>query len=51
MFLLACGLSAPLGLAHAQGSSTRADVAMMLKKHDEALNPHGSATAVQGALG
>jgi hypothetical protein len=40
MFLLACGLSAPLGLAHAQGSSTRADVAMILKKHDEALNQH-----------
>jgi uncharacterized protein (TIGR02246 family) len=26
--------------AHAQGSSTRADVAELLKKHDEALNQH-----------
>jgi ketosteroid isomerase-like protein len=38
MLLIAFGLGAPIGLAHAQGSSTRADVAEMLKKHDEALN-------------
>jgi uncharacterized protein (TIGR02246 family) len=39
MLLLAFGLGTPLGLAQAQ-SSTRADVAQMLKKHDEALNQH-----------
>ena len=40
MFLIAFGLCAPICLAHAQGTSTRADVAAMLKKHDEALNQH-----------
>jgi hypothetical protein len=40
MFLITFSLSAPIGLTQAQGSSTRADVATMLKKHDEALNQH-----------
>jgi hypothetical protein len=40
MFLITFSLGAPIGLAHAQGTSTRADVAAMLKKHDEALNQH-----------
>ena len=38
--LIALALCAPACLAHAQRSSTRADVAEMLKKHDEALNQH-----------
>ena len=38
MLLLAFGLGAPICLAQAQGSSTRADVAELLKQHDEALN-------------
>jgi ketosteroid isomerase-like protein len=38
MLLIAFGLGAPICLAHAQGSSTRTDVAELLKKHDEALN-------------
>jgi uncharacterized protein (TIGR02246 family) len=40
MLLMALGLGVPLCLAHAQGHSTRADVAALLKKHDEALNQH-----------
>ena len=40
MLLIAFGLGAPIGLAQAQGSSTRADVVELLKKHDEALNQH-----------
>ena len=40
MFLIIFGLGTPIGLAQAQGGSTRADVAAMLKKHDEALNQH-----------
>src|SRR5262245_57623782 len=43
MLLIAFGLGAPVGLAQAQGSSTRADVAELLKKHDEALNQHNLA--------
>jgi len=38
MLLIAFGLGAPICLAQAQGSSTRTDVAELLKKHDEALN-------------
>ena len=38
--LIALALCAPVCLAHAQGRSTRADVAELLKKHDEALNQH-----------
>jgi hypothetical protein len=38
--LIALALCAPVCLAHAQGSSRRADVAALLKKHDEALNQH-----------
>jgi len=33
-------LSVPICLAQAQGKSTRADVAELLKKHDDALNQH-----------
>src|SRR4029434_5701742 len=40
MVLITFGPGAPIGLAQAQKSSTRADVAAMLKKHDEALNQH-----------
>lgn len=40
LFLLPWCLCVPVGLAHAQGSSTRADVTELLKKHDEALNQH-----------
>ena len=42
MLLSVCGLGAPIGLAYAQGSSTRADVAEMRKHYDEALNQHWS---------
>jgi hypothetical protein len=38
--LIALALCAPVCLAHAQGSSRRADIAALLKKHDEALNQH-----------
>jgi ketosteroid isomerase-like protein len=38
MLLIAFGLGAPICLAQAQGSSSRPDVAELLKKHDEALN-------------
>ena len=38
--LVAICLCAPVYLAHAQGSRARADVAGLLKKHDEALNQH-----------
>ena len=37
VLLIALGLGASVGLAYAQGS-TRADVAELLKKHDDALN-------------
>jgi hypothetical protein len=40
VLLITLCLGAPVGLAHAQGSSTRADIAALLKKHDEALNQH-----------
>ena len=38
--LVAICLCAPVYLAHAQGSRARADVAGLLKKHDEALKQH-----------
>jgi uncharacterized protein (TIGR02246 family) len=38
--LITLALCASVCLAHAQGSSTRADIAALLKKHDEALNQH-----------
>jgi uncharacterized protein (TIGR02246 family) len=38
--LIALALCAPVCLAHAQGTSRRADIAALLKKHDEALNQH-----------
>jgi uncharacterized protein (TIGR02246 family) len=40
IFLLTLGLSVTISQAQAQGKSTRADVAELLKKHDEALNQH-----------
>jgi hypothetical protein len=40
MLLIAFGLGAAIGPAYAQGSRTRADVAELLRKHDEALNQH-----------
>jgi uncharacterized protein (TIGR02246 family) len=43
VLLLALCLCTPIGLAHAQRGSTRADIAELLKKHDEALNQHNLA--------
>ena len=43
VLLITLGLGASVGLAYAQGSSTRADVVELLKKHDEALNQHNLA--------
>src|SRR5262245_41699457 len=40
VLLLICCLCVPVGLVQAKGSSTRADVAELLKKHDDALNQH-----------
>jgi uncharacterized protein (TIGR02246 family) len=40
VLLIALCLGASVCLAQAQGRSTRADVAALLKKHDEALNQH-----------
>ena len=40
VLLIALCLIVPICLAQAQGKSTRADVAELLKKHDDALNQH-----------
>jgi uncharacterized protein (TIGR02246 family) len=40
VFLLTLCLSVPICLAQGQGQSPRADVAELLKKHDNALNQH-----------
>jgi ketosteroid isomerase-like protein len=40
VLLIGLCLSVPICLAQAQGKSPRADVAELLKKHDEALNQH-----------
>jgi len=40
VLLITLCLSVPVCLAQTQGKSTRADVAELLKKHDDALNQH-----------
>jgi uncharacterized protein (TIGR02246 family) len=42
LLIIVC-LCAPVGLAQAQGSSIRPDIAELLKQHDEALNQHNLA--------